>query len=190
MHGDGIELSPEMVDRLRSKPGGADLRVEIGDMSSVHLGGTYSLVYLVYNTVFNLLTEDDQVRCFENAARHLDDDGAFVVEAALPHAWIRHGVADFVHTEFVEADSVGFDVARYDPMTQLLAENHVSITAGGVRFQPIVCRLNGAAAGSHQVSRRGGRPQRPVHHADRGPALAHASPARAAEPRARRRPMT
>ena len=88
-----------------------------------------------------LLTEDDQVRCFENAAHHLADDGVFVVETALPFAWIQPGKPDYVHTEFVEQAAVGFDVARYDPVTQLLSENHVSITADGVRFNPIVCRL-------------------------------------------------
>ncbi|MEQ1698517.1 MAG: class I SAM-dependent methyltransferase [Ilumatobacteraceae bacterium] len=138
---DGIELSPAMVDQLRTKPGGAALRVEFGDMTTVRMGGTYSLVYLVYNTIFNLLTVDDQVRCFENAAAHLADDGVFVVETAVPHAWIRPGQTDYVHTEFVELAAIGFDVARYDPVTQLLSENHVAITADGVRFNPIVARL-------------------------------------------------
>jgi hypothetical protein len=95
----------------------------------------------VYNTIFNLLTEDAQVRCFENAARHLDNDGVFVVETALPHAWIHPGSSDYVHTEFVDLAAVSFDVARYDPVTQLLSENHVRITSSGVQFAPIVVRL-------------------------------------------------
>lgn len=138
---DGVELSASMVDRLRARPGGEDLRVVVGDMTTVNIGVAYSLVFLVYNTIFNLLTEDDQVRCFENAARHLDEGGVFVVETALPSAWIQPGKADYVHTEFVERAAVGFDVARYDPVTQLLSENHVRITSEGVRFNPIVCRL-------------------------------------------------
>ena len=138
---DGIELSAAMVDRLRAKPGGGQLRITVGDMTTVDMGATYPLVFLVYNTIFNLLTEDDQVRCFENAARHIADDGVFVVETALPFAWIQPGKPDYVHTEFVEQAAVGFDVARYDPVTQLLSENHVRITADGVRFNPIVCRL-------------------------------------------------
>lgn len=138
---DGIELSTAMVEQLRSRPGGDHLRVEVGDMSTVDMGTKYSLVFLVYNTIFNLLTEDDQVRCFENAARHLADGGVLVVETALPHAWIPPGHSDYVHTEQVEVDAVGFDVARYDPVTQQLDENHVRITADGVRFMPIVCRL-------------------------------------------------
>jgi len=138
---DGIELSAAMVYGLRTRRGGERLRAVVGDMSTVDMGGNYSLVFLVYNTIFNLLTEDDQVRCFENAARHLDDGGVFVVEAAIPHAWIRPGRADYAHTEFVELDAVGLDVARYDAATQLLSENHVRITSQGVQFMPIVCRL-------------------------------------------------
>ena len=138
---DGIELSSAMVAKLRSRPGGEALRVEVGDMSTVDMGTKYSLVYLVFNTIFNLLTEDDQVRCFENAGRHLEDGGVFVVETALPHAWIPPGHSQYVRSEQVKLDAVGFDVARYDPVTQLLTENHVRIAATGVQFNPIVCRL-------------------------------------------------
>src|SRR5687768_15870575 len=68
---DGIELSPDMVERLRAKPGGDLVNITVGDMSVAATGYQYGLVYLVFNTIFNLLTADDQVRCFENAARHL-----------------------------------------------------------------------------------------------------------------------
>ena len=72
---DGIELSQDMVDRMREKPGGDEVNVTIGDMSRVGTGRSYGLVYLVFNTIGNLLTQDDQVRCFENVASHLTDDG-------------------------------------------------------------------------------------------------------------------
>src|SRR5580700_8938656 len=68
---DGIEQSQDMVDRLREKPGGQNLQVTLGDMSSVGTGRTYGLVYLVYNTIGNVITQDGQVRCFANATRHL-----------------------------------------------------------------------------------------------------------------------
>jgi SAM-dependent methyltransferase len=79
---DGVELSRHMVDRMREKPGGDQVKVTIGDMSRVSTGRSYGLVYLVYNTIGNLLTHDDQVRCFENAARHLTDGG--VVRPGVP----------------------------------------------------------------------------------------------------------
>ena len=138
---DGIELSAAMVARLRAKPGGDQIDVTIGDMSVATTGRRYGLVYLVFNTIFNLLTADDQVRCLENAARHLTTDGHFVVETALPHAWIAPGTSDYVHAEQVGATTVVLDVARYDPVTQLLEENHVHLAATGITMQPIVCRL-------------------------------------------------
>ncbi len=138
---DGIELSPHMVERLRAKPGGDQVNITVGDMSVDATGHQYGLVYLVFNTIFNLLTAGDQIRCFENAARHLTAGGHFVVETALPHAWIAPGTSDYVHAEHVGTNTVVLDVARYDPVTQLLEENHIRLTANGITMQPIVCRL-------------------------------------------------
>ena len=81
---DGIDFSPAMVAKLRAKAGGDKISVTIGDFADVPVAGTYRLVYVVFNTLFNLLTQDDQVRCFENVAAHLSDDGSFVVEAFVP----------------------------------------------------------------------------------------------------------
>ncbi len=138
---DGIEISAAMAERLHAKPGGERIQVTLGDMSRATTQRRYGLVYLVFNTIFNLLTADDQINCFQNAARHLDPGGHFVVETALPHAWIPPGQADYLHTEQVGIDKVTLDVARYDPVTQLLEENHVSLSAAGISMFPIVCRL-------------------------------------------------
>ncbi len=137
---DGIELSRAMVDRLRAKPGGEALHVTLGDMSTVGTGKTYRVVYLVFNTVFNLLTQDDQVACFENAARHLSEDGAFLVEAAVPSSSLPSH--SYARPEDVQAQAVTLDVCTYDPVTQILDENHVRISQDeGIRFGPISCRL-------------------------------------------------
>ena len=138
---DGIELSPHMVEQLRAKPDGRNINVIIGDMSSATTNRHYALVYLVFNTIFNLLTVDDQIRCFENAAHHLTPDGYFVVETALPHAWIPPDKSDYVYTEYVGKEKVKLDVARYDTVTQSLEESHVQFTAQGITMTPIVCRL-------------------------------------------------
>jgi SAM-dependent methyltransferase len=137
---DGIEMSRHMVDRLREKPDGSKVEVTIGDMSLVTTGRTYGLVYLVYNTIGNLLTQDEQVRCFQNAARHLSDDGVFVLECRIPTAPSRPG-HQFVDAEHVGVDHVVLDVCRYDPVTQILDENHVRIGADGFVFSPIRLRL-------------------------------------------------
>jgi SAM-dependent methyltransferase len=137
---DGIELSPDMVARLRDKSGGDQVDVTVGDMASASAPREkYPLVYLVFNTIYNLLSQDDQVRCFENAARHLTTDGVFVVEAGVPSAWLRGD--QFVNVEHLGSDEVVLDVNRYNAVTQILDENHVSLTKDGLRFGPISCRL-------------------------------------------------
>jgi SAM-dependent methyltransferase len=80
----GIELSQPMVDQLRTKAGEADIPVVVGDMASSMAPGEFSLVYLVYNTISNLLTQAEQVACFRNAARHLGPGGRFVIELWVP----------------------------------------------------------------------------------------------------------
>ncbi len=85
---DGIEQSPHMIDRMREKPDDEQLDVVLGDMATVDMGRRYGLVYLVYNTIGNLLTQEEQVRCFENASRHLTPGGrvrARVCRAKRPY---------------------------------------------------------------------------------------------------------
>jgi SAM-dependent methyltransferase len=135
---DGIEMSSHMLDRMREKPGGEHIAVTMGDMSRVDTGRRYGLVYLVYNTIGNLLTQDDQVRCFENAARHLTDDGVFVLECLVPTAAVR---PQYVDAEQVGVDHVVLDVCRYDPVSQILDENHVRIGSDGIVLGPISLRL-------------------------------------------------
>ncbi|MPZ52796.1 MAG: methyltransferase domain-containing protein [Acidimicrobiia bacterium] len=135
---DGIELSADMIARLREKPGGENLTVVVGDMATAEAPGPYGLVYLIYNTFHNLQTQDDQVRCFENAARHLTNDGVFVIECEL--ASMRRG-RSFVDAERVGTDEVTLDVNRYDAVSQVLDENHVRIGDGGIRMGPISQRL-------------------------------------------------
>lgn len=137
---DGIELSRDMVDRMREKPGGERLEVTLGDMSRVTTGRTYGLAYLVFNTIGNLLTQDDQVRCFQNAAQHLTDDGVFVVECRVPTAPTRAG-RQYLDVEEVGLGHVDLDAGRYDPLTQILDLNHIRISGEGIRLAPIRLRL-------------------------------------------------
>jgi hypothetical protein len=136
----GIDLSPHMVARLKSKPGGDRIPVTMGDFAAVPVEGSFRLVYVVFNTIFNLLTQDDQVRCFQNVATHLSDDGAFVVEAFTPAYLHRLRDEQYVDAEAIRTDEVKLDVGRHDPVQQILYESHVSLSAQGVRVSPIVCR--------------------------------------------------
>jgi len=129
-----------MVAKLREKPGGAEMLVTIGDYADVAVTGKYRLIYVVANSLSNLLTQDAQVRCFENVAAHLTEDGSFVVEAGTP-AWLYALQNDqYVQAEAVEVGQIALDVARHDPVRQLLEESHVFLSRDGVRLHPIVTR--------------------------------------------------
>lgn len=137
---EGIDISPDMVAQLRAKPGGAEIPVTFGDFADVAVVGSYRLIYVVYNTLFNLLTQNDQVRCFENVAAHLEDGGSFVVEAFVPSYLHRLRDNQYVDAEAVGVRSVRLDVGRHDPVTQTLDESHVTLSATGITVNPIVCR--------------------------------------------------
>src|SRR2546423_1547244 len=81
----GVDVSERMVAKLREKPGGEAIPVTMGDFADVPVEGAYRLVFVAFNTLFGLLTQEDQLRCFANVAKHLTDDGAFVVAAFFPH---------------------------------------------------------------------------------------------------------
>jgi hypothetical protein len=138
---DGIDFSPPMVAKLREKPGGDAIEVTMGDFADVGVAATYDLIYVVFNSFFNLLTQDDQVRCFENVAAHLDDGGAFVIEGGCTLWFIDHlRSGQYVDAEGIAIDSVRFDLLRLDPSTQVLHENHVHVSHDGVTFNPVMQR--------------------------------------------------
>jgi SAM-dependent methyltransferase len=137
---DGIDISPAMVAQLRRKPGGDRLAVTIGDFADVDVAGAYPLIYVVWNTLFNLLTQEDQVRCFRNVAAHLAAEGSFVVEAYVPAFLHRLRGDQYVEAESIEVDEVRLDVLRHDAAAQRIEESHVSLSPTGVRLTPVVQR--------------------------------------------------
>jgi SAM-dependent methyltransferase len=128
---EGIDLSPDMVAQLRAKPGGADLRVVIGDMTATRLDGEFSLVYLVFNTIGNLTSQDAQAACFRNAAAHLGPGAAFVVELGVPPTGPL-SVFDLSETH------AGID--EYDPATQRLVSHHFTLVDGSWERQSVPFR--------------------------------------------------
>lgn len=135
----GIDQSQAMLDVLADTPGGAEIETMRGDMAHEAPDGRYGLVYLVYNTLGNILTQEGQLACFGNAADHLVDGGVFVVETST--VWHTVPATRFVNAEQVTAGEVVLDVNHYDPATQMLSENHVHLSADGVRLGPIAQRL-------------------------------------------------
>jgi SAM-dependent methyltransferase len=123
----GIELSRPMVARLRQKADETALPVVIGDMATARAPGEFSLVYLVYNTISNLLTQAEQVRCFRNAAAHLSSGGRFVIECNVPA--LRELPPGREAAVFVsEPGYIGVDT--YDVVDQLLVSHHFSFDEG------------------------------------------------------------
>jgi hypothetical protein len=137
---DGIDFSTAMIEKLRMKPGGKELNIKVDDFSNVDVDGNYRLIYIVFNTLFNLLTQEDQVRCFVNVASHLTNDGLFVVEGGLPTEFCRHQNYQYIDLDGINIDRVFFDVAQYDPITQVLDEMHINFSNTGTRLGPIVTR--------------------------------------------------
>ncbi len=132
---EGIEASPEMVALMRAKPGGAEVPVVIGDMADVGVAGPYGMVYLVFNTLFNLVDGQRQADCFANVARVLAPGGAFVIEAFVPNE------ADFDRDEQVQMravteDSVTLRVHQYDRPAQTFIRQTITFDAAGVHLAP------------------------------------------------------
>ena len=117
----GIEIAEDMVAQLRAKPGGAGVPVTIGDMASTRLDESFALVYLVFNTIGNLLTQAEQVACFRNAAAHLDPGGCFVVELQIPQLR-RMPPGESAYPFSVTDEHLGFDT--YDFAEQRLTSHH------------------------------------------------------------------
>ena len=133
----GIELSAAMVEQLRAKPGGADLPVTIGDMATTRVEGDFRLVYLVFNTLVNLTSQDAQVACFENAAAHLEPGGHFVVEVNVPQLQ-RLPPGERANVFATEPDHWGID--EYDVVAQGLISHHFAATEDGFRLASVPFR--------------------------------------------------
>jgi SAM-dependent methyltransferase len=123
----GIELSEPMAARLRAKPGADRIGVTIGDFATVRVGRTFRLAYLVFNTIMNLTTQDEQVDCFRNVAAHLEPGGCFVIEVQVPDLQ-RLPPGETVRAFTVTPAHLGFD--EYDIAAQIVYSHHYFDRAG------------------------------------------------------------
>ncbi len=137
---EGLDFSEAMLEILRARSGGQAIRATLGDIVDVAVEGKYTLIFLVFNTLFNLLSQEEQLRCFENVAAHLTEDGVFVVEGFVPGFLHRLTNNQLVEAEAVKAREVRLDVIRHDAVTQTIEESHVSLSAEGVKLTPVVQR--------------------------------------------------
>jgi SAM-dependent methyltransferase len=136
----GVDASEAMIAKLRAKPGGADIPVTVTDMASLDdVGGDYSLVYVLFNTFFAVLTQDDQVRCFEQVAERLRPGGSFVVQAFAPDPNLLRQASQVIVRD-VGTDRVHLIATTRDLLGQMVSSTHVIIDGQGTRLYPVVLR--------------------------------------------------
>jgi SAM-dependent methyltransferase len=197
----GIDASPAMVEKLRAKPGGDTIPVTIGDFADVKVSGQFSLIFVVFNTFFGLLSQESQIKCFERVARHLTDDGAFVIEAFVPDpSMFRRG--QIVEAKHVDATTANLHAAVHDPVAQQVHSANILLSETGTRFYPIQIRyawpaeldLMARIAGMHLRERFGGWKREPFNkssgiHVSVYEKILAAAPAPEPPARARTRPV-
>ncbi len=137
---DGIDFAPAMLDRLRAKPGGEQLALFEADFADVDVSGRYALIYIVWNSFFNLLTQERQTTCFANVAEHLEPGGLFLIEAFVPAFLHRYDNYQNVSAEHMGTDKVGLAVIMHDAAGQRLDQQHVVLSPGGTRMTPVAQR--------------------------------------------------
>jgi SAM-dependent methyltransferase len=133
----GIDLSRAMVAQLRAKPGGEAVGITIGDFAATRAEGTFSVAYLVFNTIMNLTAQAAQVACFRNVADHLEPGGCFVIEVAVPDLR-RLPAGQNVIPFHVSPTRWAFDV--YDTATQAMSSNYVEVVDGRGEYHTIPFR--------------------------------------------------
>jgi SAM-dependent methyltransferase len=133
----GIDNSEAMLARLREKPGAERVEAMVGDMAATRVDGEFSLVYLVFNTIFNLVTQDGQVACFENAAAHLRSGGRFAIEARVPELQRLPPGQTVLPWR---ADPEGISYYVYDIVTQRLSGQHYHFVDGRIQPSPTEMR--------------------------------------------------
>ena len=131
----GIEASPAMVERLRAKEGGDAMPVSIGDFADVDVEGALSLVFVINNTFYMLTSQQEQVRCFENVASHLNENGVFLVHAFVPDVSM-FDQGQRLHASLPDLASVRLDVSVHDAVNQVVDFRHLHLTEAGIRMYP------------------------------------------------------
>jgi SAM-dependent methyltransferase len=132
---DGLDASPEIVEVMRGKPGGADIEVFTGNIADFTLERKYSLIFLLLNSLYALQTQEEQIQCFESVARHLEPGGKFVIEAFMPDP-TRFRFNGRAHVYDVGLDHVRIEADTFDRANQLIKENHIEIREEGIKLYP------------------------------------------------------
>ncbi len=135
----GIDASEAMVEKLRAKPGGSDIPVAIGDFAATRVDGEFTLVYVVFNTLFSLIEQEEQIRCFRNAGDHLIPGGRFLLECFFPDLG-RFDRGQRLAVSAIDGDGLRLEASLHDAINQRVKANIVSLGEGENRFYPLQAR--------------------------------------------------
>ncbi len=135
----GVDSSEKMVAKLREKPGGDRIPVTMGNFADVPVRGSFRLIFVAFNTFFALLTQEEQLRCFVNAAARLADGGVFLIDVFVPDV-TRFDRDQRTSAMRVEADRVVINADLHDPLAQRVDSQHVVLTESGITFYPVAIR--------------------------------------------------
>lgn len=135
----GVDASEAMLAKLRAKAGGAKIEVHTGSFADFAIAERFRLIYVVFNTFFGLLTQEEQLRCFASVSRHLAPDGVFLLEAFVPDL-ARFTDGQTVRAVRITEDEVHLDVSRVDPAAQQVSSNHVLLTGDRLSLYPVKLR--------------------------------------------------
>ncbi len=164
----GIDASSEMLAKLQEKPGGETIPVVVGNMADVDIEGSFDFVFLAFNTLFNLRSQNEQIRCLVNAAAKLNPGGKFLLEMVVPDI-ARYSGEQNMQALHVDMQSALVEAAVHDPVAQTVEFQRIRITQDGVRLRPFPMRyvwpseldLMAQLAGMTRVARWGGWHRQP-----------------------------
>lgn len=135
----GFDASDKMLAKLKEKPGGKGIPVSVADMADFDLGETFDFAFLIFNTIFNLTSQEAQLGCFENAARHLNPGGKFLVETLVPDlSEFKNGQRTRINK--LTTESAVFELAEYDSTTQHIDHQRIHFNEEGSRLVPLPMR--------------------------------------------------
>lgn len=135
----GIDASESMLTKLSGKPGGDAVTATLGDFADFTVGGGFGLIFVVFNTLFVLPTQEQQLSCLRCVARHLDDDGVFVIEAFVPDP-TRFESGQTFRALRVDTEQVHLEASRHDPVAQTIVSQHITVSHNGIQLRPVNIR--------------------------------------------------
>jgi SAM-dependent methyltransferase len=135
----GIDASAAMIEKLHAKPGGADIPVTFGDFGDVSVDGEFSLVFVVFNTLFALTEQEEQVRCFQSVADHLAPGGRFAMECFFPDLG-RFDRGQRLSVTAIDQEGIRLEATLHDPISQRVKARIAVLGEDGSRFYPLEAR--------------------------------------------------